>query len=167
MFQERQEGESKVTKKQYIDYLRHLVRLRLTLWQVNRFFRFAVVGLSGVLVDMMFLFLLSDASTLALPLTRSKIIAAELAIINNFLWNDAWTFSDISSQQRGKRLKLKRFIKFNFVCLAGLILNVLFLNIFYNLFHLNAYVSNLGAIALVTIWNYWINLKLSWRTTEK
>lgn len=89
VFQERQEGESKVTKKQYIDYLRHLVRLRLSLWQVNRFFRFAVVGLSGVLVDMMFLFLLSDASTLALPLTRSKIIAAELAIINNFLWNDA------------------------------------------------------------------------------
>lgn len=73
VFQERQEGESKVTKKQYIDYLRHLVRLRLSLWQVNRFFRFAVVGLSGVLVDMMFLFLLSDASTLALPLTHGII----------------------------------------------------------------------------------------------
>ncbi|NCO75766.1 MAG: glycosyltransferase [Cyanobacteria bacterium] len=166
IFQERQEGESKVTKQQYIDYIRHLIRLRLSLWQINRFIRFGVVGLSGVFVDMTFLYLLSDPSTLALPLTRSKIIAAELAIINNFLWNDAWTFKDISQKQPGKRQKIKRFIKFNLVCLAGLILNVLLLNFFFNVFGLNRYLANLLAIAFVTIWNYWLNLKLSWRSTE-
>lgn len=166
IFQERQEGESKVTKQQYIDYLRHLIRLRLSFWQFNRFLRFGVVGLSGIFVDMAFLYLLSDPATLALPLTRSKIIAAELAIINNFLWNDIWTFKDISSKQPGKRPKIKRFLKFNLICLAGLILNVLFLNLFFNLFGLNRYLANLGAIALVTIWNYWLNLKLSWRSTE-
>lgn len=167
VFQERQEGESKVTKKQYIDYIRHLIRLRLSLWQFERFLRFGIVGFSGVFVDMGFLYLLSDPSTLALPLTRSKIIAAELAIINNFLWNDTWTFGDISRTQQGKRQKLKRFIKFNLVCLAGLILNVLLLNIFFNLFGLNRYLANLAAIAFVTIWNFWLNLKLSWRTTDK
>ncbi len=166
VFQERQEGESKVTKKQYIDYIRHLIRLRLSLWQFDRFLRFGIVGFSGVFVDMAFLYLLSDPSTLALPLTRSKIIAAELAIINNFLWNDIWTFRDISQTQRGKKQKLKRFIKFNLICLVGLILNVLLLNIFFNLFGLNRYLANLGAIALVTVWNYWLNLKLSWRSTE-
>jgi len=140
--------------------------LRLSLWQINRFIRFGVVGLSGVFVDMTFLYLLSDPSTLALPLTRSKIIAAELAIINNFLWNDAWTFKDISQKQPGKRQKIKRFIKFNLVCLAGLILNVLLLNFFFNVFGLNRYLANLLAIAFVTIWNYWLNLKLSWRSTE-
>jgi len=166
VFQERQEGQSKVTKQQYIDYIRHLVRLRLSLWRFERFIRFGVVGLSGVFVDMAFLYLLSDSSTLGLPLTRSKIIAAELAIINNFLWNDSWTFRDIAQTQPGKRRKIKRFIKFNLICLAGLILNVLFLNIFYNIFGLNRYVANLGAIAIVTIWNYWLNLKLSWRSTD-
>lgn len=166
VFQERQEGESKVTKKQYIDYIRHLIRLRLSLWQFDRFVRFGIVGFSGVFVDMGFLYLLSDPSTLALPLTRSKIIAAELAIINNFLWNDAWTFRDISRTQQGKKQKLKRFLKFNLVCLAGLILNVLLLNIFFNLFGLNRYLANLGAIALVTVWNFWLNLKLSWRSTD-
>jgi dolichol-phosphate mannosyltransferase len=40
-------------------------------------------------------------TTLGLPLTRSKLVAAELAIINNFSWNDAWTFADISLRQRG------------------------------------------------------------------
>jgi len=52
------------------------------------------------------------------------------------------------------------------IYLAGLILNVLLLNFFFNVFGLNRYLANLLAIAIVTIWNYWLNLKLSWRTTE-
>lgn len=166
VFQERQEGESKVTKTQYIDYIRHLIRLRLSLWQFNRFIRFGVVGFSGVFVDMTFLYLLSDPSTLALPLTRSKIIAGELAIINNFFWNDNWTFKDIAQKQPSKRQKLKRLIKFNIVCLGGLIINVFLLNFFFNVFSLNRYFANFLAIGIVTIWNFWLNLKLSWRSTE-
>ena len=166
VFQERQEGESKVTQQQYIDYIRHLIRLRLSLWQFSRFIRFAVVGFSGVFVDMGMLYLLSDPSTLALPLTRSKIVAAELAIMNNFWWNDVWTFQDIAQKQPSKRQKLRRFIKFNIICLAGLIINVLFLNLLFNVFYLNRYLANFIAIACVTIWNYWLNLKLSWRSTQ-
>ena len=166
VFQERQEGESKVTKQQYIDYIRHLIRLRLSLWQIERFIRFGLVGFSGVFVDMGLLYLLSDPTTLALPLTRSKIVAAELAIINNFLWNDVWTFKDISQKQPGKKQKIKRLIKFNIICLAGLIINVLLLNLFFNVFGLNRYVANFIAIAFVTIWNFWSNLKLSWRSTD-
>ncbi|BAQ60752.1 dolichol-phosphate mannosyltransferase homolog [Geminocystis sp. NIES-3708] len=166
VFQERQEGESKVTKTQYIDYIRHLIRLRLSLWQFTRFIRFGIVGFSGVFVDMTVLYLLSDPSTLALPLTRSKIIAAELAILNNFFWNDTWTFKDIAQKQPSKRQKLKRLIKFNIVCLGGLIINVLLLNFFFNIFSLNRYLANFLAIAVVTIWNFWLNLKLSWRSTD-
>ncbi len=164
VFRERQAGESKVTWKQYIEYLQHLVRLRLSL--SARFIQFCLVGLSGVVVDMGFLYLLSDESTLGLPLTRSKIIAGELAIINNFIWNDFWTFRDMALRQPGKRQRLKRLIKFNIVCLAGLILNVLLLNLFFNLFQLNRYVANFLAIVCVTLWNFWFNLKLSWRVTE-
>lgn len=95
VFQERQEGESKVTWKQYLDYLQHLLRLRFSSGRMrgirqgidfpwSRFIRFGVVGLSGVFVDMAVLYLLHDSSTLGWGLTRSKIIAAEAAIINNF-----------------------------------------------------------------------------------
>lgn len=164
VFRERQAGESKVTWKQYIEYLQHLLRLRLC--RSSRFLRFCLVGLSGVLVDMFFLYLLSDPSMLGWRLTRSKIIASELAIINNFLWNDLWTFGDLAQRQPGKRQRLKRFIKFNIICLSGLILNVLLLNVFYNLLGFNRYVANLLAILLVTVWNFWFNLKLSWRVTE-
>ena len=88
-------GESKVTWRVYVDYLRHLVRLRLSALSTTRFLRFALVGASGVVVDMAMLFLLSDPRALGFGLTRSKVVAAELAIINNFLWNDAWTFRDL------------------------------------------------------------------------
>jgi dolichol-phosphate mannosyltransferase len=171
VFCERTEGESKVTWKQYVDYLHHLLRLRFSTgllrgFPFGRFLRFGLVGLSGVFVDMTVLYLLSDPTTLALPLTRSKIIAGEIAIFNNFLWNDAWTFADVSMQQQEWRQRLKRFLKFNAICLAGLVLNVLLLNLVFNFLIANRYIANLIAIAIATIWNFWVNLKLSWRVTE-
>jgi dolichol-phosphate mannosyltransferase len=166
VFQERLEGESKVTWKQYVDYLHHLLKLRLSLGHADRFIRFGLVGLTGVFVDMTVLYLLSDPTTLHLPLTRSKIISGELAIINNFLWNDRWTFADIARQQQGWRQRCKRFLKFNMICLAGLVLNVLVLNLVFNFIIPNRYIANLIAIAVATIWNFWVNLKLSWRVTE-
>jgi dolichol-phosphate mannosyltransferase len=133
---------------------------------IGRFLRFGLVGLSGVFVDMAVLYLLSDPTTLALPLTRSKIIAGEIAIFNNFLWNDAWTFADVTMKQQEWRHRLKRFVKFNLICLAGLVLNVLILNLVFNLIIPNRYIANLIAIAVATIWNFWVNLKLSWRVTD-
>lgn len=176
IFQERQEGESKVTWRQYVDYILHLLRLRSRgrigklreklRVPFKRFFRFGIVGFSGVFVDMAILYLLSDASTLHLGLTRSKIIASEIAVINNFLWNDLWTFRDISMQQIGGQQRIKRFLKFNFICLFGMGLNLLILNFLYNFLHINQYLANLIAIAIVTVWNFWFNLKLSWRVTQ-
>ncbi|MBD2213483.1 glycosyltransferase [Nostoc linckia FACHB-104] len=180
VFCERKEGESKVTWKQYVDYLHHLLKLRLSTgrlgrvsqfsqnmgFPIGRFLRFGLVGLSGVFVDMAMLYLLSDPTTLALPLTRSKIIAGEIAIFNNFLWNDAWTFADVSMKQQEWRQRLKRFLKFNVICLAGLVLNVLILNLVFNFILPNRYIANLIAIAVATIWNFWVNLKLSWRVTD-
>ncbi|HYW17902.1 MAG TPA: glycosyltransferase [Nodularia sp. (in: cyanobacteria)] len=177
VFCERQQGESKVTWKQYVEYLQHLVRLRLSTgalgrvqqkinFPIGKFLRFGLVGLSGVFVDMAILYLLSDPTTLALPLTRSKIIAGEIAIYNNFLWNDAWTFADVSSKQQEWHQRLKRFLKFNLICLGGLALNVLVLNLVFNFIIRNRYIANLIAIAIVTIWNFWVNLKLSWRVTD-
>ncbi|MGA1622342.1 MAG: glycosyltransferase [Synechocystis sp.] len=164
VFRERRSGESKVTWRQYVEYIQHLWRLRLS--RSSRFIRFCLVGLSGVCVDMAMLFVLSDPMMLGWRLTRSKIIASELAILNNFFWNDIWTFRDISRQQMQAKQRVKRLIKFNLICLAGLILNVLLLNLFFNVFHFNRYVANLLAIAIVTAWNFWFNLKLSWRVTE-
>jgi dolichol-phosphate mannosyltransferase len=174
VFQERESGESKVTWKQYVEYLGHLVRLRSgskasrakIAFPTERFVRYGLVGFSGVFVDMGLLFLLSDRAGLGLIL--SKIIAAEVAIVNNFLWNDSWTFADVTQRQKGWRPRLRRLLKFNIICLLGLILDVALLELFYHFIFADhqKYIANLIAIGLVAVWNFWINLKLSWRVTS-
>jgi len=175
VFCERKEGESKVTWKQYIDYIHHLVRLRLSTgpvgqisrkvnFPIGRFLRFGLVGFSGVFVDLTVFYLLR--TVIHLGLTRSTILSAGVAIINNFLWNDLWTFSDISQRQRYPHQRFKRFLKFSAICLAGVILQALIINFLYNVLGINQYLAKLIAIAVATIWNFWINLKLSWRVTD-
>jgi dolichol-phosphate mannosyltransferase len=171
VFRERQAGESKVTWKQYVEYIQHLLKLRLS--RSASFIQFCLVGLTGVVVDLCVFYLLRDS--LELGLTRSGMISAEVAIFNNFLWNDLWTFSDISRRQPGTKQRIKRFFKFNLVCLSGVMLQLLIINIIYNFFKLNDelkdfvridILAKIIAIILVTLWNFWLNSKLSWRVTE-
>ena len=173
IFQERQEGESKVTWRQYVDYILHLLRLRSRgrigkirekiPVPLKRFISYGLVGLSGIFVDMSIFYLLG---TLGWGLTSSKIVSSEVAVLNNFLWNDLWTFRDISSRQTGWEKLIKRFLKFNLICLIGIGLNLIILNLLYNYLGINKNFANLIAIAIVTVWNFWFNLKLSWRVTQ-
>ena len=177
VFLEREEGESKVTWKQYFEYIGHLVRLRSQSglignlnhvkksFPTRRFIRYGIVGLIGIVVDMAILFLLHSA--LGIGLTTSKLIAAETAILSNFLWNDSWTFADMVGRQTGLGHRLKRLLKFNATCVAGLFLDVLTLNLFFNIIFAQnlPYLANLIAIGLVALWNFWVNWKLNWRVT--
>lgn len=167
VFSEHPHRASKASAAVFGQYLQHLARIRIDLLRASPFVRFCVVGASGTLIDTLVLFLLSDPRTLGWGLTRSKIIAAELALTNNFIWNDLWTFGKFSSHQTGLRQRLRRFLKFNLLCSVGILLNLIILNIGFNIFHMNRYIANLSAILLVTFWNYNTNRKLSWRTTAK
>ena len=164
-FRERVEGSSKLTNRIYLEYFQHLVRLRLYLLQVSSFFRFCVVGCSGVVIDMSLLYVFSDPKMLGWGLTRSKLLAAEAALLNNFVWNDLWTFGAVSRHQNTMGQRVKRFLKFNAICSLGIFFNVIILNVEFNFLHMNRYVANLVAIGLVTLWNYKSNKEFSWRVT--
>jgi len=164
VFRERSAGESKVTARLYLQYLRHLIRLRLALLPA-RFPKFAAVGLSGVLVDMACLFLLKDR--LGWALTPAKLVAAELAILSNFLWNDLWTFGDLAREQGYGRARLKRLARFNAICAAGLVLSVGLLAMQVAVLGLNPYLANGIAIAVTTGWNFWMNKIFSWTPAAK
>jgi dolichol-phosphate mannosyltransferase len=166
VFQERREGSSKISSRIYTDYILHLLRLRVDLLRESRFVRFCLVGLSGVVVDMGLLYLLSDPRTLGWGLTRSKLCAAQAAIITNFLLNDAWTFADLVTSNKSKTQKLHRFVKFQIICTIGLVINATILNILFNYAHMNRYLANMIAITVTTLWNYQINRLLGWRVTE-
>jgi dolichol-phosphate mannosyltransferase len=162
VFRERVEGESKVTWRVYFHYLLHLLRLRWATLPESRIFRFCVVGGTGVFVDMALLYLLSDPSTLGLGLTRSKFIAAEAAMLSNFLLNDAWTFGDLARKTPGFKAKARRFLAFNAICSIGLVLNIVLLNLLFNYAGMNRYVANAISILIVTAWNYGMNRTLNW-----
>jgi dolichol-phosphate mannosyltransferase len=166
VFRDRVDG-SKASFRVYFDYLLQLAHLRWDTLHESRLFRFCVVGASGVVVDMGFLFLLSDPSMLGFGLTRSKIAAAELAIVNNFVWNDAWTFRSAALAEPGLRAKLRRFLGYNAICIAGVGLNVVILNLLFNFAHMNRYLANAIAIVAVTAWNYGLNKKLNWAESKR
>lgn len=74
--------------------------------RLAQFIKFCLVGGSGVFVDMGMLFLLADPKCLGLNLTLSKVLAAESALANNFLWNELWTFRQRPSPVRRERVPL-------------------------------------------------------------
>src|SRR5713226_2387804 len=114
-----------------------LVRRKCT--RLSRVSKFLVVGGTGVLVNSLALLLLVQWAHL--PLVPASALATELAIVNNFCWNDHWTF-------RRPQFSLSRFAKFNLVSLAGLAITVSTLWILVN--HLGLYylAANLLGVAL-------------------
>ncbi len=132
----------------------------------RRYVSFGIVGASGVAVDMAALFVFSDPRMLHLDLSLGKALAAEIAILSNFMLNDRWTFRDLAAADASWQGRLKRFGKFNLICLAGIALSVLLLNIQTHFFKVNMYVGNLIAIVIVSFWNFGMNHKFGWKKAE-
>jgi dolichol-phosphate mannosyltransferase len=126
---------------------------------VVRYARFCVVGGSGMVVDMGLIYLLASPAMLGWDLSLSKAIAAEAAILNNFVGNEFWTFRDLGE---GRRNRLRRLLKFNLICLAGIGWSVVLLNVQVYWLGFNLYLANFIAIVLVSLWNFLINLRFGW-----
>jgi len=129
----------------------------------GRFVKFCVVGFSGVLVDMAVFWVLCEIARW--PIAPAKCASTEAAILNNFLWNDLWTFADLAAQEGGGRARLRRFFTFNAICGGGLILSLLLLFAQISVLGINRYVANGVAILLVTGWNFGMNRAFSWGAT--
>ena len=123
----------------------------------GRFARFGAVGASGVLVNNIVLFLLVDRAQFNPVL--AAVIATEAAVLSNFSLNDRWTFADM----RGRRTWLGRAAHYNVVVLGGLVIAVLTLFALTSWFHIHYLVANLAGIAAGMLWNYAVNLRVTWR----
>ena len=110
-FVDRKQGESKLRFADIIEFAFNVWWIRLQ--NSRTFIRFAIVGVSGVLVNLGFF-------TLFLMLEINKYIASpiaiELSIIWNFLLNNYWTFR---WRKTGSRTRI-RGLKFNLVSIVAL-----------------------------------------------
>lgn len=126
--------------------------------------RFCFVGVSGIVVDMGLLFILADPKMLAMNLSLSKTLAAFVAIFNNFIWNELWTFREITNRQSTWPDRKRRLIKFYLICFSGIVLSILLLILQVKMFSMNVYLSNFVAIIIVSFWNFGLNVKFGWKT---
>jgi len=159
VFVARSAGESKLNARQQVDYLKHLLSLMRRQGELARFGKFLLVGASGVAVNEGLLWLLRDFA--GLPLWGASAIAVEASILSNFFLNDAFTFAD--RRESGAAARLKRLGKFNVVSLAGLGINVGVLLLLTNLTGVHYLLANLAAIAVATLWNYFVNSRWTWK----
>ena len=121
-----------------------------------RILKFAIVGASGVAVNLALLWLLTDVA--GLFYIASAVISIEVSILTNFLLNEHWTFRD----KRGSGRMLSRGIKFNGVSFVAMALNiaVLFaLTQYTGLYYMLSELIGIGAGFLV---NFFLNLKWTW-----
>ncbi len=133
---------------------------------LRRYVRFCLVGGSGMLVDMTILALLAGPEMLGWNLALSKVIAAEAAIVNNFLWNDAWTFRGLGAQRKHGRPRLVLLAKFNLICLTGIVFSVSLLNLQVYVLQENVYLANVLSVVAVSFWNFFLNMKFGWSPAE-
>ena len=97
-FQARNAGVSKANVIRGLEYLAHLASLFWYVPSAGRFWKFALVGASGVIVNMLTLITLVeyfDASP-----TVAWMAAVGLSILSNFLLNNAFTWRDVRHSSR-------------------------------------------------------------------
>jgi len=158
-FEARKLGQSKLGLSQQVDYLKHIFDLMRRKKEFLRFFKFCLVGASGVGVNMGLLWLLTEVGGLFYLV--SAAISIETSIITNFTLNDYFTFPD--RRRRGRRQFFTRLAKFNLVSLAGLGLNMTVLWFLTSVVGLYYLLSNLCGIAVATLWNYLVNFWWTWK----
>jgi dolichol-phosphate mannosyltransferase len=126
---------------------------------VQRLGKFLVVGASGVVVNNAALFTLYEL--LRFPLVVASSVAVVLAVVNNFIWNDRWTF-----EQHDSRLSLatRRFVRFGVASFGGLLLTTLTLWLLVNELGLHYLVANLIAAGAGAASNYVVNSRWTYRS---
>jgi len=97
-FQARNAGVSKANLRQGLEYLAHIASLFWYVPSAGRFWKFALVGASGVFVNMLTLITLVEYFN-ASP-TVAWIVAVGLSILSNFLLNNAFTWRDLRHSSR-------------------------------------------------------------------
>lgn len=158
-FSKREKGESSLNLSNQIKYLKHLIRLSWETKEIHRMLKFAIVGLTGIFVNLGILWILTEFAGFHYLL--SAIFSIEASIISNFLLNDFWTFVD--RRERGVAKWLNRFIKFNIISSPAFPMQMGVMGMLYEFFGVYYILAAFIGIIAVFIWNFVANSLWTWR----
>lgn len=155
-FGARRSGQSKLTLRTQWDYLCHLARFAPRDHENRRMMAFALVGLTGVVVNLAPMAIIENVvrETDSLQLLLWAVAARELAVLWNFGWNDVSSFRDLRAASG--RSYVRRMGRFHVATLASF---VVYASAFYGLvlFGLATLLAAAVAILLGFVSNYVAN----------
>lgn len=167
-FSDREIGSSKLKIKTIVEYAQQVADITLysfghhesAAWREwKKVFKFGIVGISGIVVNQGLLIALKEFAGFSIPV--ASIIAIQLAILNNFLWNDIWTFRDKGQQQKLSN-RWHRLAAFEAVSAGGAVINFVILNVFVFFQIMDYQAANIIGILLGFIWNFLVNRRFTW-----
>lgn len=161
-FGNREEGESKIIKNEMQETLRVIFLLQFHNPKIRRFFKFGIVGGTGLVLQTMIFEILGVFTKILTP-SQATVLGGEVAIISNFTLNNLWTFRDY--KVTGLKIILK-FLQFNLTSLIALAIQFVILRIgefFARGSGLIIQFFYFGAIAIVLVVNYYIYNKFIWK----
>ncbi len=166
-FVDREVGTSKLKLKTIIEYAQQVVDItsfsfthhQSAAWREwKKLFKFGLVGLSGIFVNMGLLIFLKEYAGFSIPV--ASLFAIELSILSNFLLNDLWTFSDSRSHKLSKWWH--RFLSFQVVSVGGALINFVILNILTYIMGIDYRAANIIGILIAFGWNFIVNRNFTW-----
>jgi dolichol-phosphate mannosyltransferase len=122
VFQERERGSSKLGARQYIEYVRHLLRLALGTGQFLGWARYAAVALVGAVIDVALFWVCVRRQSW--PPIAALPLAIQVALLSNFVWNEIFTFRSVAASHFEAGV-LKRLLRYEVICIPGALLNIL------------------------------------------
>ncbi len=154
-FRPRRGDSSKMSVKEQLNYLHHIMRLVSVSSEDSRFWKFTAVGMSGVIVNLSVYSILF--AVMKLPVVLAGTLAAVIAMFSNFLLNSKYTWPDTDRRQFFRSLSL-----FYIFCGLGVVINSIVLAGLTHWFHLNNYLAQLMGITAATLWNFTTNNRWNW-----
>ncbi len=115
-----------------------------------RFLRFSLVGLSGVFINQASLYLLTEYVLSTRLYLAAAVLSTELALLNNFVWNELWAFRD--KQYTGTMAG--RLLRFHGSRILGILTGLAILYLLTDIAGIYYLISNLVSIAIATLINY-------------
>lgn len=164
LFRERRYGQSKIGFNRYylrdiVEYIKSSIVIRLE--RSNRFFKYGLVGIIGLVIQTIVSKLLISANLMP-PLAVS--VGAECAIISNFLMDNFWTFK--THVITGVSEMFTKFIQFNAASIGAVIIQggVVWAGTF--IFGKSAWFPSMlfAIIFLVIPYSYFVYNRFIWKT---
>ena len=154
-FAERFTGQSKASASEALKYFNLLWALRFGEGSL-RFIGFALIGVTGILVNSLFLFLATD------KLHVYYLVSAGVATVASTLWNFSLTEAIVyraSNQSKGRIKRLGLFAVVNVIALALRTPMIYLMTTLWGIYYV---VSNLVSLAALTVLRFLIADKAIW-----